>query len=838
MKGRPALLLGVAGPLLVGMVALLAVTAAAGSAGKARDVASPTATKPGPLVLSNGTTSPLLIEALYYDGHAAYDYDEAVRITNVSTATVDVGGWALAKGSATTQATFPAGTLLAPGEAVWCTYRATAFAQHFGFPPDFETYGTDPTVAQMGGSWPRYANEGGECLLKDASGAVVDVLVYEEGETGTAGWLGPAVWPWSPNTYFGAEGQILYRKREQRSGLVWPDSDGAADWAQDPTDQVDGRKARYPGWDLDPFFWTARVTETAALTVAVGPDHLLPVVLAELDRAQESLVIQSYTFESGPLAQRLLDKLAEGVEVTLLLEGSPAGGMASAQRWIAGQIHGAGGQVWFLSSEVVPTRYRYQHAKCLLVDGRRVLIGTENLNPTGMPADDKGDGTAGRRGIYLVTDAPGVVERVAAVLAADQDPAHHLDLVGCEEAPALCSGVPPGAEPNWTTYTVAFSQPLAIRGEMTFEVVQAPENSLRTEDSLLGLVGRAGAEDTVLVEQFYEAPDWGPAGGTPQTDPNLRLEAYLDAARRGARVRILLNAYLFGQTENENEETAAYLRARARAEGLDLEVRLANPTALGLHNKMVLVQADGRGYLHVGSLNGSEVSSKVNREMALQVQSDAAYGYLRAVFEHDWRTVRLAAYLPLVFKGYAPPQPADHLLVSEVLYAVSREEEWVEILNPTAAPVDLSAYRLGDAQEAGVYEGMYRFPAGTTLGPREVLVVAASAEAFGEAYGFAPDFEFYATDVTVPTLERDDDWGAGEWWLRDDGDQVLLLDGGYGVVDVVAYGDAAYPGVVPHPGVSFYTHSLERDPPRFDTDDCSVDFRDWAFPNPGEVPEG
>jgi hypothetical protein len=34
--------------------------------------------------------------------------------------------------------------------------------------------------------------------------------------------------------------------------------------------------------------------------------------------------------------------------------------------------------------------------------------------------------------------------------------------------------------------------------------------------------------------QSHEHLHWGPAGGTPQTDPNLRLEAYLDAARRGA----------------------------------------------------------------------------------------------------------------------------------------------------------------------------------------------------------------------------------------------------------------------------------------------------------------
>ena len=819
MSHRCPFLLLAAAPLL----ALLAILLATSIAG-ARSAASPRA------------TSPVLIEALYYDGYVAYDYDEAVRLLNVSTATVDIGGWSLAKGGSTTRATFAADTLLAPGQAVWCARQAAAFEQQFGFKPDFETDATDPAVPEMGGSWPRYANDGSECLLQDATIATVDALVYGDGDTGIGGWLGPAISPWSPNTYFGAEGQILYRKRDQAGGLPWPDTDTAADWAQDPADHVHGRKALYPGWDLDIFFWTARVTETAVLTVAVGPDHLLQVVGDELGRARESIAIESYTFESGPLAQLLLDKLAAGVEVTLLLEGSPAGGMAAAQRWIAGQLHAAGGQVWFMHSNVAHTRYRYQHAKFILVDGRLALLGSENLNPSAMPADDKGDGTAGRRGVYLITDAPGVVDRLRAILAADLDPAHHLDLVGCDDLPELCAGAPPPDEPNWISYTVAFSRPLSVRGEMAFEVVHSPENSLRTHDSLLGLLGRAGPGDSVSVEQFYEDRQWGPAGGAPETDPNLRLEAYLDAARRGARVRILLNAYLFGGYENQNQETAAYLRDRARAEGLDLEVRLANPTALGLHNKMVLVQAGGRGYLHVGSINGSEVSSKVNREVALQVQSDEAYQFLLALFEYDWSTTRLAAYLPLVLRDHVTPRPADHLLLSEVLYAASKEGEWVEILNPTGAAVDLSSYRIGDAEEMQAFEGMYRFPAGTALGPGQVLVIAASALAFQQAYGLAPDFEFYATDPAVPTMEADPAWGTGEWHLRNDGDQVLLLDDTLRPADVLVYGDAAYPGVVPHPGVALFTHSLERYPPFFDTDDCSLDFRDWPFPNPGQLP--
>jgi hypothetical protein len=345
-----------------------------------------------------------------------------------------------------------------------------------------------------------------------------------------------------------------------------------------------------------------------------------------------------------------------------------------------------------------------------------------------------------------------------------------------------------------------------------------------------------------LVEQFYELVTWNASNpekginSTPETDPNPRLEAYIEAARRGAAVRILLDGFVSGDYQNPNQETISYLRSVGQAEGLDLEARLANPTHLGLHNKMILADIGDEQYVHVGSINGSEVSSKVNRELALQIRSAQAYDYLESVFEHDWRTATPPIYLPLVTRMYDVPTPVDYVLITEVLYGGTKEQEWVELANPTGASIDLSAYKLGDAERPGDFEGMYRFPEGTTLAPRQILVVAASAAAFQHTYGWDPDLEFYGTDPDVPDMIRFLSWGIGEWALRGAGDEVLLLDALNRPVDVLVYGDGAFPEVIPHPGVSLFTHSLERYPPWFDTDDCTIDFRDWPFPNPGELP--
>ncbi len=789
------------------------------------------------VIYSQAPPPTILIDALYYDGYAAYDADEAFRLINVSPLVADIGGWRVTNQGLNTKAIFPDGTTLAPGQAIWCSRKAAAFEQQFGFKPDFETDGTDPSVAEMDGSWPVFANDGSQCRLQNNLGQTIDLLVYEGGDPNTEGWSGPALQPWVPSNVFRTEGQILYRKRDQLSGLpVLQSSVHSADlWAQDPDDQIDGRKVQYPGWDLEQFFRTAQVTETAVLTIALGPDHLFETVSAQLARAQKSIWIEGYTFESAALAHVLTESLAAGISVTVLLEGSPTGGIEGTQRWICGQVQNAGGRVHFFYNGLVPSRYRFQHAKFMLIDDRVALIGSENLNPTSFPSDDKADGTAGRRGVYLITDAPGVVDRVRAILAADFDPVHHLDLVTCQDVPTLCAGVPPPTEPNWVSYTVAFTAPLTIQGTMAFEVIQSPENSLRTVDGLLGLIARAGEGDTLLVEQFYEAVHWGPGTGTPATDPNLRLQALLEAARRGATVRILLDSHF--DRDGENAATVAYLTGIARAEGLELEARLGDPTHLGLHNKMVLAEIEGRGYVHVGSLNGTEISFKANRELALQVQSNEAYQYLKQVFDYDWRTSTPPLYLPLISKGLVSPQPAPYALISEAYYAVSKEDEWVELVNPTNAAVDFSLYKIGDAQHRNAFEGMYRFPPGTVLQPHHTLVIAASAKSFGQNYpGRKPDFEVYETDPTVPTLLPYSLWGTGDWHLSNTGDEIILLDGHDTPIDVLVYGTGSFPGVVPHPGVTVTTHSLERFPYMFDTDDCSLDFRDWPFPNPGVLP--
>lgn len=114
----------------------------------------------------------------------------------------------------------------------------------------------------------------------------------------------------------------------------------------------------------------------------------------------------------------------------------------------------------------------------------------------------------------------------------------------------------------------------------------------------------------------------------------------IEAARRGAKVRVLLDSFFDEPAAHRsNRATVEYLAAIAAAEGLDIVGAVGNPTGGGLHAKWLLANVGGVTWSAVGSLNGGEISHKVNREVMLMVDHPAIYDRLLEVFQHDWALV-------------------------------------------------------------------------------------------------------------------------------------------------------------------------------------------------------
>lgn len=588
----------------------------------------------------------LLIAAAHIDSTRSGEPDEAILIWNLSNFPVPLAGWQIVGGSRRASVPITSTITLAPESGLWCAAQSVAFRTSFGERPGCEWGGdSDPVTPDVDGK-PTLTNSGGVIQLLDPANHVMDTLLYGNEDRPAQGWRGPAAQAYTRGD-IAAVGQVWQRKVDPVTGQ-WQDSNRASDWSGDLTDLAWGRRAAFPGWrgwTGDALALPATGAAHATITVAIGPEGLYAPLAGLLTSAQHSIDLSIYTLEHVEFTQILTAAAKRGVAVRILLEGSPPGGISPFQKWCVAQIVAAGGDVRYSAmAEGAPnglrTRYRYSHAKYGIIDSVWAINGTENFGVDSMPVPGSAP-AGGRRGFYLITDAAPVVTALTRIFATDWAPDRFLDLHPFDAAHPRY-GAPPAdfVLPETSLYPVTaapFAVPFSVQGTARFMVVSAPENAMRPDSGLMALIGRAGAGDEIVDVQLYEQKHWGSTLSNPVADPNPRLQALIDAARRGARVRLLLDSF-FDEPDGlrSNRTTVDYIASVAAAEGIDIEARLGNPTLGGIHAKLFLLRLQGDRWSAVGSLNGGEVSHKLNREVVVLTDAPLVYARLMAVFDHDW----------------------------------------------------------------------------------------------------------------------------------------------------------------------------------------------------------
>ncbi len=782
------------------------------------------------------TTSDLrvVINEVAWGGTRANSNAEWIELRNNTSLTVSLAGWQIRAIGASTRTIALDGQIAPQGYFVIQRAAGTFSAG---------------ASANLTATW-SVLNNGGERLeLIDVDSRILDAVVYGNG-VAWGGWSGPALQPYTVSGIVPATAQVLMRKLDPHTGLPVPDTDTAQDWLSEPGDPVSGRRPAYPGWDFESFVVPARAQ--TPITLAVTPDAGFDVLSRTLASATRSIDIEVYTLDQAGLADLLALKVSQGVTVRVLLEGGPVGPFPAQELWMCQRIHADNSGCWFMTPDATLgyARYRYLHAKFAIVDGRQLIVSSENFGANGFPDDDKVDGTVGERGVLAVISAPALIARAQAIFDADLDTAHADITRWCP----TCSpfGPPaPGFTPVYTTggisYTARFNAPLKLNTPVSVELATSPENNLR-DGGIIAVLNSAGPGDEVLVEQMDEPYYWGVSSSTPLNDPNPRLQAILGAAQRGASVRVLLDRYYDTPSDpRSNDATIRYLLNLARTNGWDVQAIRGDPTFHGIHNKMILARVGNRKLVHIGSWNGTETSAKMNREMTLLIESAQVYDYLRAVFWYDFYISR-PVFAPIVMRDYRPPVPITYPLISEVLFNPSGGDEagreWIELYNPTHTPISLNGYKIGDAEAPGrsYNESMYQFPVSAMLPARGVIVIAGRADLYFSRWGSKPTYELADYDPTVPELLPYTAWSTGTLSLGNTNDQVLLLGPTDVIVDAVVWADptltnpVTISGVVPFTGTLSADHTLQRWPADKDTDNCSLDFRDQGLPSPGGVP--
>ena len=555
----------------------------------------------------------LLLSQVYY--HAYYKKgDEFSAVSNPAASAVDLSGWTLADDDSSV--IFPEGTVILPGMTIFITGNASDFFADMGFWPDLCTAGPpgDPPRANTSGRWPSMADAWGWLSLVDPTGHTIDTLAWG---CATAGGL--TGWEGAPAGALGS-GRVARRSTGPAGG--WLDTNSSADWPF-ASSTVVGRTGMLPeSFEAD---W---------VRTFVSPDCSFDAVASEIVAARSSILLAVYQFESVALAEKLVNASKRGVNVRVLLEGFPVGGITDQQRWVERMLYESGVRVLFLASNHSSgegDRYVFMHAKYCVIDGLDCIVASENWKNSGMPPDP----SFGNRGWGVVVRSRGLAAYMGAVFENDTNTAFR-DIFAYSPTDSIYGPPPPyfvaEASIPAGTYTPRF-RTAVFQGAIRVSPVLSPDTSSLPDGPLLAMIG--SAQDTLYIEQMACDILWD-AGGTQV--PNSYLAAAVDAARRGVEVKVLLDGTYLDPSEPTQDNSAVidYLQYTAFKEGLDLQARIAKiPGTLKLHNKGMV--ADGSKVL-VSTINWGAVSVHENREVGIVIDGEGPAGYFQKVFLRDWET--------------------------------------------------------------------------------------------------------------------------------------------------------------------------------------------------------
>ncbi|MCP1662916.1 MAG: phospholipase [Methanocalculus sp. MSAO_Arc1] len=501
----------------------------------------------------------ITVTAFCPDPYLPYDPDEFIILTGQGS----LDGWTITDGEGTLS--FPPGTWI-DGDLI-IARQAEAYKITHGTYPDFEWENSTPAVPGL--------DHVGRFILANAAD---EIELYYHGEL-----MFEVHWP---------------RDLRPRRGQVHRYIDGV--W--NPRPFMIGQS------DFEPI----RVEDVAA-TLFVSPDSSYEVFEEAIRSADRSIQVSVYEFTHTGIGDLLADAHNRGVEVHILLEGIPVGGVCPDQTHLLTRLNQSGIPVDLMGSpgSGEPTRYRFMHAKYLVIDSESVILTSENLKESGIPYT----GVRGNRGWGVWIHDTRVAEYFGMVFAEDS--------TGWDIFPiTLASTRHEPAEYRVTPQQSRFA-PLRIEGATVTPVI-SPDTSYLVP----ALVNEA--EHSLAIQQAY-IRNW------TRNAPNPWLDAATGAAGRGVDVRIILDSTWYNlQGERGNDYIVGLVNTHAAETDHALEARLFDPDRGGasrIHTKGVIV--DDRAVL-ISSINWNENSPMNNRETGVIIEHPDAAAYYMRVFEDDW----------------------------------------------------------------------------------------------------------------------------------------------------------------------------------------------------------
>jgi phosphatidylserine/phosphatidylglycerophosphate/cardiolipin synthase-like enzyme len=543
----------------------------------------------------------LITQAYYYPYPGLHN--EYLSIHNPANVGYNISGWYITKNPSKfklkqSRIVFPEGTFIPANTSLFLTENASSFVQQTSNSPDFEyNYDSMEDIAQMQSKMVKFSNLGGIIALKDCFNHTIDLIVYGEVHYSSEGWNKPPI----KGT---AQGEVLRRNIDLFGKYI--DTNSSEDWTNPRVFRIGQSSFSYEELEF-----------SGEIQTFVSPDCSYNVITRELKSAKQSINLNLYEFTNSFLSEEIIMALIRNVSVNIFLEGSPIGGICKEEKYILNRIANYGGNIRFIVSDAgkkVYSRYRFNHAKYLVIDNKTTIIESCNWANTGVPREP----SYGNRewGIIIKNDT---IARFFLTIFQDDFNSRRCDSYSFYDMKIDVSSKLDLEEFSLKGVYKPRFESKSYSGNFTITPVISPDTSY---EAIINLIN--SAKDSIFIEQLYIYKNWS-------NGINPFVESLIDKSNSGVDIRVILNYNPFYTDTNEKcQITKKFLEEN----GIKVKFIYSNWSIFSnIHNKGMVV--DNRSVL-VSSINWNENSVTQNREVGIIIDSTDVAKYYANVFLYDW----------------------------------------------------------------------------------------------------------------------------------------------------------------------------------------------------------
>ena len=502
---------------------------------------------------------------------------EGVSIHNYGTSTVDISDYTIRDmppGSNNEGVlSFAQGMKLAPGETLVIVTEVS----------EDEPFSQQDNVVVIGEgkveSSGRFAlsNSGDDVYLMDGN-RVVDAMFYGNVDVDHTYWKGSAVTE---------KDRWFYRGGTE-------DTNSAADWYQYTKGSINE--------PFDPN--NTDVIYQATVTPFLFPDSGGIPIYEGLESATESICIEMYQLGSKNVIALLCEKLNDGVDVRVLLEGNSLHGVhdpitAAGPQWR--QFLENGGEARLIGVGENYNRFQFDHAKFAIIDGDTTIVTSENWttdNMNGSLDDDPYDSLDdGNRGWGVIVESEGYTEYMQKVFENDWSMYYGDVKLLSEEYKYLQSG------------EVWYESPTDSGNFESYSAKVTP--ILSCDNSYNALIYYASIAEERLYAQQQSYSEF------ETFDEGSPLMIFDKTSLRGVDTRIIFSDNLEDKVDEMNAKT---------------NVQVASMSKPYVHNKGIICD----DVVWVSSINWTETSMFQNRECCVAIESAEVADFFTEAFLQDF----------------------------------------------------------------------------------------------------------------------------------------------------------------------------------------------------------